>query len=88
MGNELVQSNYSNCTVKYSPLVHNGECNYITNIEGCGWDGGDCEEQNKALQGAYPNCTEVQFSTFVGDGDCDVMTIIKECGWDGGDCGE
>jgi len=58
------------------------------NIEGCGWDGGDCEEQNKALQGAYPNCTEVQFSTFVGDGDCDVMTIIKECGWDGGDCGE
>jgi len=50
------------------------------NIEGCGWDGGDCEEQNKAFQTKHPNCTEVQYNPLLGNDHCDEYLNTASCG--------
>jgi len=40
--------------------------NYQSNIEACGWDDGNCEDINKALQVQYPDCDQVQYTPLIG----------------------
>jgi len=41
--NKALQTNYPECTeVQYSTWIGDGKCDRQTNVEACGWDGGDC----------------------------------------------
>ena len=40
---------FSACTVGDSWLIGNGYCNDQSNIEVCGWDGGDCCGDNRNI---------------------------------------
>jgi len=53
-----------------------------SNIEECGWEGGDCIDFNEE----YPECSVLDVS-FIGDGWCFGGDYnVKECGFEGGDC--
>ena len=85
--------NYPHCYVEYPDYVGDGFCDAwvdgVYNTEECGWDGGDCDEENAILWKSYPECNRGVDPETVGDGDCDGGEHnTAECGWDGGDCEE
>jgi len=64
-----------------------GICNggYL-NTEVCGFDGGDCIQNNIDLQQQYPGCVVLN-PHWIGDGRCYGGEYnTEQCGFDGGDC--
>lgn len=63
-------------------MIGNGKCDIESNVDECGWDGGDCLEEIKK----YP-CCSINNKGWIGDGICDGLEYnTSDCGWDGGDC--
>ena len=68
-----------------------GYCDDENNTEECGFDGGDCCDNDRPNWNHFcqecdclePRC---QAPNWKGDGYCDDENNTEECGFDGGDC--
>jgi len=84
---EIINERYPNCVADDFAFLGNKKCNVgMYNTRACGFDDGDCFDNNAQNQLRYPDCN-VENIGWVGDGICNGLEYgWEECGGDGGDC--
>ena len=67
---------FQRCPEMCKRVLGNGRCDIECNIEECGWDSYECQQE----------CADGCLAQNLGDGICNPLCDVAECNWDNGDC--